>query len=180
MHTAVSTAANNFEKSLEHLISEFAALQIGRASSALVEGINVEAYGSHQPIRNMAQITLPDARSIAITPWDKSIMGNIEKAITNANIGLTPINDGNCVRLNIPPLTEERRKETVKIVHRMAEEAKISIRNARHEALESIKKEELSEDEQKRAEKELQEKVDEYNKKVEEHAKKKEHEIMTV
>lgn len=180
MHTAISSAVSEFEKSLSHLAQEFAGLQTGRASAGLVESIQVEVYGSNQPLKNIAQIATPDARTIQITPFDKNVIGTLEKAIQESDIGLNPNNNGNSILLNIPPMTEERRKDVVKVVHKKSEEAKISIRNARHHALDQIKKEELSEDETKRAEKELQQKVDQYNGKIEESAKKKEHEVMTV
>ena len=180
MHTAITGATEAFEKALNYLSKEYAGLQIGRASAGLVEGIEVDAYGALQPIKNMAQIAIPDARSITITPWDAGLLPNVEKAINDSNLGIMPNNDGHAIYINLPPMTEERRKETVKVVHKLAEEAKIAIRNARHDAMDSIKKDELSEDEEKMAEKELQDKVDEYNKNVEEHMKKKETEVMTV
>ncbi len=181
MHSAVQLAIQQLDKSLEFLSKEFAGIQMGRASAGLVEGIEVETYGARQPLRNIAQIAIPDPRSIAITPWDKSVLGAIEKAIRDSNLGLSPVNDGHSIRLNIPPLTEESRKETVKVVHKMAEEAKITVRQARHDAMEKIKNDDaLSEDDERREEKHLQEKVDEMNKKIEEHAKKKEHEVMTI
>ncbi|MBI5414808.1 ribosome recycling factor [Candidatus Peregrinibacteria bacterium] len=181
MHAAIQSAERGLEKATSFLKKEYSNLQIGRASPGLVESIEVEAYGSRQPLRNLAQVALPDARSIAITPWDKSILGAIEKAIRESNLKISPVNDGNAVRINIPPLTEERRKEIVKVVHKLGEDAKISIRQVRHEAHDAIKKDKsLSEDDSKRAEKELQEKVDKSNKDVEDFQKRKEQEVLTI
>jgi len=181
MHPAVALAAQNFQKTLDFLLKEFSSLQIGRASPGMVEGVEVEAYGSKQPLRNLGQIAITDARTITITSWDKAVLPAIEKAIRDANTGLMPLNNGNSIHINIPPLTEERRREMGKTIHKMAEEAKVTIRQQRQEAMDKIKKDDaLSEDEEKRAEKELQEKVDEYNRKLDEQAKHKEEEVMKV
>ena len=181
MHSSVSEAIAQFKNTLEFLSKEFSTIQVGRASSSLVEGIQVEVYGAKQPLKNMAQIAIPDPRSIAITPWDKTALEAIEKAVQESSLGISPVNDGVCIRINIPPLTEETRKQRVKVVHEKAENAKVAIRQGRHTAMEKIKKdEELSEDEEKRAEKELQEEVDKINKEIDEHTKKKEEEVMKV
>ncbi len=144
----------------------------------------VEAYGSQQPIKNMASINVPEARSLSIQPWDKSVLGAIEKAILASGLGLNPINNGAALLINIPSLTEERRKELVKIVNKLAEEARISIRGARqtaHDKFKTLKQEKkITEDEATGAEKKLQERVDEYNKKVADLAKAKEEAVMTV
>ncbi len=172
------------KKTLEHLKDEYAGLQIGRASSAMVERIQVEAYGSMQPLKNSANISVPDAKTIQIQPWDRGLLQAIEKAIKISDLGLMPNNDGVVIRLNVPPLTEERRRDLTKVVGKMAEEAKIAIRNLRHEAMESCKKMEkdslISEDERKGAEKKIQEKVDTFNKEVEGVSKAKEKDILTI
>lgn len=170
------------QKTTQFFQKELSQLQIGRASVSLVDGIEVEAYGSKQPIRNLANIATPDIKQITIEPWDKSISKAIEKAILEANIGFTPILDGNMVRINIPLLTEERRKDIVKIIWKMAEEAKISVRNVRQEYLKKLKaqEKELGEDQVKGLEKKAQEKVDLANKDIETSAKKKEEEVMKV
>lgn len=172
------------DKAIDHLQKEFAALQIGRANTALIEDIEVESYGAMAPLKTLANLSCPDAKTIKVEPWDKSILGGIESAIQAANIGLNPQNMGEHLFLPIPPMTEERRKQMVKFVHELAEKAKISIRNARHDELKMIKmqKEEgdISEDQQKDLEREVQELVDGANQKVDETAKHKEKDIMTV
>lgn len=180
----IATAANEFQKALDHLKSEFARLQIGRATPALVEDIKVEAYGGIQPVKSLASVSVPDPKTLQIQPWDKGLLGAIEKAIQSANLGLNPINDGRVLRLPMPPLTQERRVELVKVLHQMAEQAKISIRTARgtaHSAFKTMEEAKLiSEDERRLSEKHLQEKVDASNKEVEEMAKKKEQDVMTI
>ena len=180
----IAKAEELFKKALGHLKSEFAKLQVGRASAALVEGILVEAYGTKQPLKAVASISVPDPKSLQIQPWDRSQLAAIEKGIIAADMGVTPVNDGLSIRLNFPQLTEERRVEMSKVVHKMAEEAKISIRQARadaHASFRELEKEKsMTEDEVHGAEKKLQERVDHYNKEVEEMAKKKEADVMTV
>ncbi len=171
-------------KALEHLQQEFGKLQIGRASASLVDSIEVEAYGTMQPLKAVANISVPDAKTIQIQPWDRSTLATIEKGIMMAELGLTPANDGVVIRINIPPLTEERRRDLTKIVSKMAEEAKIAVRNLRHEAMDAVKKmknnSEITEDVQSGTEKRIQEKVDHFNKEIEIAAKSKEQDIMTV
>lgn len=169
-------------KVVQFFKTELSHLQIGRANASLVEHLEVEVYGSKQPLKNVATISIPEAKQIAIQPWDKTMLSAIEKAIFEAKIGFTPVNDGTMIRLNIPQLTEERRKELVKLLWKMAEEAKISIRNVRQEHMKQIKQreKELGEDGVKHQEKQIQDKVDQANKDIEEAAKKKEQEIMTV
>lgn len=180
----IATAEQEFQKTMVHLKNEYARLQIGRATPALVEDMKVEAYGSLQPIKGLASISVPDPRTLQIQPWDRGLLGAVEKAIQTANLGLNPINDGKVIRVPMPPLTEERRKELVKIVRQMAENSKIAIRNARgvaHSAFKTLEESKaVSEDERRLAEKHLQEKVDRFNKEVEDTAKKKEQEIMTI
>lgn len=177
-------AEQEFQNALDHLKGEYAGLQIGRASAALVENLDVEAYGSVQPMKALASISIPDPKTIQIQPWDRSQLQAVEKAIQNSDINITPTNDGIVVRLNIPPLTEERRADLAKVVHRLAEEARISVRQARqkvHDQIkESHKNSEITEDEKTSAEKRLQEKVDDVNKEIESLAKAKEAEVMKV
>lgn len=172
------------EDSIDHLHQEYARLQTGRASTALVEHIMVDSYGTKTPLVGMASLSTPESTQIAIQPWNRDQMPNIEKALIEANLGMTPQNDGVIIRLNIPPLTEERRKDLVKLVHQYAEDSRISVRNARHEANNALKDlekaKEISEDELRGKEKEIQDKVDGYNHKIEEAAKHKEKDIMTV
>lgn len=180
----IADAKNEFNKAIEHLKEEYSKLQIGRASSALVENMMVEAYGGAQQMKALAQITIPESRTISIKAWDKGLLKNIEQAIIAANVGLNPNNNGESILLNIPPLTEERRRDIVKIVHKLAEESKIVVRQVRQKAQqkfkESEKNEEISEDALGAAEKKLQLAVDEANKGIEESAKKKEQEVLTV
>lgn len=181
----LQTAEQQFQAALKHLEEEFAKMQVGRASTAMVEGLLVEAYGSAQPMRNIATITTPDARTIMIQPWDKSVLPAVEKSIRErSDLGFNPLNDGNVIRINIPQPTEERRKELSKVAHAKGEEAKISVRNARHKAHSVIqtqqKDKEISEDEARAMEKELQESVDRANKKIDELVAAKEKNIMTL
>jgi len=180
----ISDTVAEFNKILEHLKDEFTRLQIGRASSALIENIGVELYGSNQPIKAVASISIPDPRTIQIQPWDKGSLSHIEKAIVGVGIGLNPINNGVSVIINIPPLTEERRADLVKLVNKYAEDARISVRTARSDAIQVFKKMktdgDLTEDDWYEAEKKLQVRVDEYNKKVEELAAQKEKDVMTI
>lgn len=173
------------QDALKHLEGEFVKMQVGRASTAMVEGVLVTAYGTTQPLRNIASISTPDPKSIMVQPWDKSVLSSIESAIRErSDLGLNPMNDGNVVRINLPQPTEERRKELVKVAYAKGEEAKISIRNARHKVHTSIKdqlkEKEISEDEAKAMENELQEVVDRMNKKIDEMVKAKEKDILTV
>jgi len=181
---AISSAVKDFEKIVAHLKDEFARLQIGRASAGLVEGANVEMYGSVQPLKNIANISIPDPRTILISPWDKSALTHIEKAILSMGTGLNPTSDGVCVRIPIPPLTEERRTDLTKHVKRLAEDARISVRTARQDALAVFKKlksnDEITEDDLFSADKALQVKVDDVNKRIDEVTVAKEKDVMTV
>ena len=180
----ISEAKSKMQKAIEYLHEEYGKLQTGRANAALVERVEVQVFGSAMPLKGLASITIPESNQIAIQPWNRDHLTNIEKAIIEAKLGLNPSNDGNVIRLIIPPLTEERRKDLVKLVHKYAEDARVSIRNARHEALKKLetmeKEKEISEDELKGKEKTLQKEVDEFNEKVEEAASHKEKDIMTV
>ncbi len=166
-------------KVFDHLHQEFAKLQTGRANAALVETIMVEAYGQKMELKGVASVSVQDARSMLIQPWDKSVLSAVEKAILMADIGVNPVNDGIAVRLNFPPMTEERRKGITKIVSQLTEQAKIAIRQDRQKVNDVIK--ELDdEDEVERLQKDLQKLVDEANATIEDAAKKKQEEVMTV
>jgi ribosome recycling factor len=184
MHTALGAAKEEFEKAVTFLKKEFAGLQTGRANPALIEDIEIDAYGQRTPIKHLANISV-NGQEIMIDPWDKSQLSQVEKAIRdNSELGLNPVNTGAAIRINVPPLTEERRKEIAKIVHAKAENARVAIRKARHTAHDSIKKEEkdgeMSEDDLARNEKELQKEVDAFNSKIEDLAKHKEAEVMKI
>ncbi|MDP4007974.1 MAG: ribosome recycling factor [Candidatus Peregrinibacteria bacterium] len=178
----LKTAEEAFAKCFEHLKLEFGKLRIGRASSSLVEDLHVEVYGGSQALKAIASVSIPDAMTISIKPWDKSVIGAIDKAIRESDIGLNPNNNGESILLNIPPLTEERRKELVKVVHKMAEEAKITIRTKRQDAMTVFKNrekdKEISEDERTGAEKKLQDKVDAVNGQIDDLSRAKEVEVM--
>lgn len=167
------------EKTIQFLHAEFSKLQTGRANAALIEHIEVDAYGQRQQLKTIAGISVTDARSIAIQPWDRSILASVEKALQQANLGTNPVNDGTMIRINLPPMTEERRRQLVKIVHTFAEEAHIAIRQARQQIHEAIKPEK-DEDVRETLNEELQKAVEESNVKIVESAKKKEQEIMTI
>lgn len=171
------------QKTLDHLVVELAKLRAGKATPALLDGIMVDYYGTMTPLNQVSNINTPDAKTIAVQPWEKSMIEPIEKAILAANIGLTPINNGELIRINIPVLTEDRRKELVKQVKNEGENSKISIRNSRREAIEAfkkMKKDGLSEDQEKDAESEAQDLTDKYIKKVDEIVSGKEKDILTV
>lgn len=173
-----------FDKAIDHFKQELGGLRTGRANPALVENVMVESYGSKMPLTHVASVSIPDAKTIAIQPWDKGNIGPIEKAIQAANIGLNPVNDGMLIRLSIPSMTEERRKEMVKLLGQISEKAKIAIRNVREEIIKEFKKqqeeENLTEDDLAGMKKDLQEVVDKYNEQVKEITASKEKEIMTI
>ena len=177
-------AGADFDKTINHLKDEFARLQVGRANPVLVEGISVEMYGVSQPLKSLASISIPEPRTIVIQPWDRGALSPIEKGIVGAGIGLNPVNDGIVIRISIPPLTEDRRKDLVKRVKSLAEEARIAVRTSRKDGIISFKEmeknSEITEDDLRTFEKGLQDKVDEINKKVDELAEMKEKDIMTV
>lgn len=170
-------------KVLEVMSHDLARVRTGRASVALLEGIKVECYGTSMPLTQVASLAAPEPRLLTVQPWDPNILGDIEKAILKSDLGLTPTNDGKVIRLPIPPLTTERRKELVKAVKKMAEEAKVALRNIRRDANEQFKKlkndKQLSEDEAHRAQDEVQKITDEFIKKVDQLAAEKEQEIMS-
>jgi ribosome recycling factor len=175
---------DRMEKALDSLERDFKRLRTGRASVSLVDGIRVAYYGTSTPLSQLATLTIPDPRTIMIQPWDNSIIGEIEKAILKSELGLTPMNDGKVIRINIPPLTTERRRELVKIVKKMAEEAKVAVRNIRRDANEMIKDlkkdKEISEDEQFRAQEETQRVTDELIKRIDALYTLKEKEILEI
>lgn len=171
------------DKAIEHLDNELAKIRAGKASPAMLEGLYVDYYGSSTQLNQVANVNTPDARTIAIQPWEKQMLGVIEKAIFGANLGFTPMNDGIMIRINIPPLTEERRRDLVKQAKGELEHAKVSIRNIRRDANEAIKKlqkEGLAEDLAKDAEAKIQQLTDQYSTKADKHLELKEKEIMTV
>ncbi|MDO8648310.1 MAG: ribosome recycling factor [Candidatus Peregrinibacteria bacterium] len=167
------------QRVLQFLATEYGKLQTGRANPALIEHVSVEAYGQSQPLRNVAGISVPDARTIVVQPWDRTIMQAVEKALQQANLGTSPVNDGTVIRLNLPQMNEERRLQLTKVVHQLAEEARISVRKSRQDIHDSIKAEK-DEDVKETLMEALQKAVDDANAKVAEAAKKKEEEVMKV
>lgn len=175
---------SKMQKAIQHLLHELNALHTGKASPVMVESLTIDAYGSTMHLKEVAAITTPDARSIVIEPWDKSILKFIEKSIQIANIGINPVIFGNTVRCPIPDLSRERRQELVKRSHGMAEEGKVGIRKARQQALDSLKKLQkqgtISEDDLKRLEKEIQQDTDKMNAEILKHLSHKEKELLQV
>ncbi|RLB07857.1 MAG: ribosome recycling factor [Deltaproteobacteria bacterium] len=173
---------DKMKKSINVLKRELSKIRTGRASTALLEDIMIECYGTEMPLKQVASISVPESRLILIQPWDKSIIGNIEKGILKSELGLTPVNDGKVIRVPIPPLSEERRKELVKLVKKVGEEIKVAIRNNRREANEMFKElkneKEISEDDYRRALNEVQKITDEFIEKVNKLVSEKEKEIM--
>jgi ribosome recycling factor len=174
----------NMKTSLDSLKKEFGKVRTGRASLSLLDGIKVNYYDTLTPLNQIASLNIPESRTITVQPWDKQIIGEIEKAILKSELGLTPINDGNIIRINIPILTEERRKELVKVVKKMVEECKVALRNIRRDANENFKQmkknKEISEDEAFKNQNRTQEITDEFINKVDELLKNKEKEIMEI
>lgn len=174
---------DKMSKAVEYLDNELATYRVGKANPSIFSGISIEYYGTPTPLAQVASITVPDARTMIIQPWEKSLIQQIEKAIMAANLGFTPQNNGEIIRIQVPPLTEERRKELVKKAKNEGETARISLRNARRDGVELLKKyqkEGLSEDVVKDTETFIQKELDVYSKKVEEILSVKEKEIMTV
>lgn len=171
---------SRMEESITSMEKRFLNVRVGRANPGILDGIMVEYYGVPTPLKQLANISIPEARQLSIKPFDKSILGDIEKAIFEANIGLTPNNNGEVIFLVIPALTEDRRRELVKQVKQIAEEAKIALRNIRQDINNDIKKEKLPEDIEKQGNEEVQELINKYNKKIEEALKVKEQELMTI
>ncbi len=178
-HPAIAAFQDHVLKTLEHLQQEFSKLQTGRANAAVLEHVSIDAYGQRMELKAVASISVQDARSIVIQPWDKSVLGAIEKALQISDLGVSPVNDGVVIRLNFPAMTEERRKHIVKVVGTLSEEAKIRVRKDRQTANDIIK-DMADEDEKERAQKELQKLVDDANAKVVALAAAKDKEVMTV
>ncbi len=180
----IKDAAAHMDKSEQALQHEFSTVRTGRASAGLFEKVQVEAYGSLMPLNQVANVRIPEAQTAVIEPWDKSTMGAIEKAIRSSDLGLNPSNDGVVIRVPFPPLTEERRKEFVKLCRGYAEEARVAVRNVRRDAnhkLDKLSKDgEVSEDDVRRAETEVQKLTDSHVKDIDEALKRKEAEIMEV
>lgn len=180
----INTKGAELDKALEHLKSELAGLRTGRASAGLVDHLEIDYYGTRTPLIQIAQITVPEPRVITIQPYDKAALKEIEKAVQTSNLGINPVNDGNYIRLVIPAMTEERRKELVKVVSQTAERARVAIRNVREEIWKEIQRQEkegeISEDDKISGKEDLQKVVDKYNEEIKKLAEAKEKEVMTI
>jgi ribosome recycling factor len=172
------------QAAIDALTREFASVRTGRANASLLDGVRVEAYGNLTPINQLATVSVPDPRTIVIQPWDVSQMKEIEKGIAKSDLGLSPTSDGKVIRLTVPSLTEERRKQLAKTVGKFAEDARVAIRNARRDANDKLKAlakdKKVSEDEERRGHDQIQKTTDRFTAKIDELAKKKEQEVMTV
>ncbi|HTB79291.1 MAG TPA: ribosome recycling factor [Opitutaceae bacterium] len=179
-HPILTDMQAKMKKALDYTLHEFSSIHTGKATPAMVEGVMVEAYGSHMRLKECAAISTPDARMIQIQPWDKSLLKAVEKAIQQANLGFNPIVDGAIVRIPLPDMSRERRQEFAKTAHKLAEEGRVHVRNARRDGLEALKKAKPPEDEMKRLEKEAQILTDKFTKDINDHLAHKEKELLTV
>lgn len=182
MNEILSVAESKMKKSVQALLNEYAGIRAGRANPAVLDKITVEYYGVPSPIQQVAAVSVPDARSLLITPWDKTTLRDIERAILTSDLGINPQNDGSVIRLTFPPLNEERRRELGKSIYKYAEEAKVAVRSIRRDGIEKLKDKkkqgELTEDDLKIAEKKMQDLTDRYCKEIDTEAAAKEKEIM--
>ncbi len=180
----MKNAETKMDKAIVALNNDFAAIRAGRANPAILDKVTVEYYGAQTPIAQVGTISVPEPRTIVIQPWDASILGDVEKAILKSDVGITPNNDGRCIRLNFPPLTEERRKELAKSISKRGEDAKVTIRGIRRDAIEGFKKQkkdgEITEDDLKGLETDIQKLTDKFVKEVDTIVSNKEKEIMEV
>jgi len=184
MEQHTQDCTNRMQKSIDSLEKDFSKLRTGRASTALVDSIRVDYYGTPTPLNQVSSVSIPDSRTISISPWDRNAFNCIEKAIMKSDLGLTPINDGRAIRINIPVLTEERRKDLVKMAKKYTEEAKVAIRNVRRDVNDALKKmhtaKEISEDDLHKAQDEVQKTTDNFVKKADAILAEKEKEIMEI
>ena len=180
MEEILLNAEEKMESTINSLEYKFTNVRAGRANPSMLDGITVEYYGVQTPLKQLANISVPEARQLMIKPFDRGVLGGIEKAIFEANLGITPNNNGECIFLVIPPLTEDRRKELVKQVKSLAEEERIALRNIRQEANTALKNLKLPEDTEKEGNEEVQELINKYNKTVDEKLKLKEQDLMTI
>jgi len=184
MEAMVKDTSARMERSIEAFRKELGKVRTGRASFSLLDGVKVDYYGTPTPLQQVGTLSVPESRLITVTPWDTKMIGPIEKAIQGSSLGLNPSSDGKTVRIPIPPLTEERRKELAKVVRKMGEDARVAVRNVRREAIEKLKdrekKKEISEDVVKRGQERIQKETDAHVKKIDEILKSKEQEILEV
>ena len=179
-HPILNDTQARMKKSVDHTLHEFSAIHTGKATPAMVESVVVEAYGSMTPLKQCAAISTPDPRLIQIQPWDTTLIKSIIKGIQDANLGFNPVPDGKVIRIPLPEMSRERRQEFVKNAHRLAEEGRVQVRNARHTSLDAMKKAKLPEDEAKRLEKDIQTATDKAIADINTHLAHKEKELLTV
>ncbi len=184
MSLGIADGKSQMEKCLAHLKTEFSKLRVGRASVAMIDSVVVDAYGSNMSLKEVAALSTPDAKTLTVQPWDPSLIGGIEKAILAANLGLTPINDGKLIRINMPPLTEDRRKEFVKTIKTHGEDARVALRNVRRQLVDGAKAQkeagDLTEDGVRRAQDEAQKLTDQFVKEVDKLVEAKSEEVMSL
>ena len=184
MNELIKNTEEKMNKSIDALEREYKSIRAGRANAAVLDRVNVDYYGVPTPVQQMAAISVPEPRTLLITPWDKSTLKDIEKAILTSEIGINPQNDGTCIRLNFPPLTEERRKDIVKDIRKKGEDAKVAVRNQRRDALDKLKalkkNNAITEDDEANGEKKIQNLTDKFCKEIDELANIKEKEIMEI
>ena len=184
MQTVLNDAEDRMKKALAALDKEFSRLRTGRATTSLLDGVRVDYYGTPTQLDQLASVATPDSRTITIQPWDRKAFADIEKAILKSGLGLTPVNDGKIIRISIPPLTEDRRKDLAKVAKKYVEEAKVAMRNVRRDANELLKKKKndkaISEDDQRKGQEDVQKLTDNYIAKTDEAFSKKEKEIMEI
>ena len=184
MNELIKNAEEKMNKSIDALEREYKSIRAGRANAAVLDRVNVDYYGVPTPVQQMAAVSVPEPRTLLITPWDKTTLKDIEKAILTSEIGINPQNDGTCIRLNFPPLTEERRKDIVKDIRKKGEDAKVAVRNQRRDALDKLKalkkNSAITEDDESNGEKKIQNLTDKFCKEIDELASIKEKEIMEI
>jgi len=173
-------ANTKMDQAVQHTVGEFSTVRTGRANSGLLSRVTVDYYGTPTPLQQLANFSVPEARMLVVQPYDKSSIPAIERAIQEADLGLNPSNDGNVIRLAFPSLTEERRRDLIKVVHRLAEDGRVAVRNVRRHAKDAIEAEDVSEDDIHRAEKELQELTDQHVAAIDEALERKEEELLEV
>ena len=184
MRDVLKDAEDRMKKALSSLDKEFSRLRTGRATTSLLDGVRVDYYGTATPLDQIASVSTPDSRTITIQPWDRKAFNDVEKAILKSDLGLTPVNDGKIIRISIPPLTEDRRKDLAKVAKKYVEEAKVAMRNVRRDANELLKKKKndkaINEDDQRKGQEDVQKLTDNYIAKTDEAFSKKEKEIMEI
>ena len=180
INESLTEANHKMDQAVEHTIQEFATVRTGRANSGLLSRVTVDYYGTQTPLQQLASFSVPEARLLVVQPYDKSAIPAIERGIQEADLGLNPSNDGNVIRLAFPALTEDRRRDLIKVVHRLAEDGKVAVRNIRRHAKDAIEAEDVSEDDIHRAEKELQDLTDRHTASIDEALARKEAELLEV